>query len=244
VGLPRLNLPSVSERLGNVTDRLRGLVPQGLSGRIGLPHGLSAAGGLTLPYKLAVVAVMMLVAGGTLVTFGSAGAETAAVGSPTATSASAALPGTSEVAPRVEGQVMPGNSYDYTPDTSILSADDLLASLKLTDYSPKSDDNNSDDDNKKNDDNNNKKNDNKSSSTPTATPTQSASGGSTGNSGSSGGSTTNNGGSSSGGQTDPPKTDPPKTDPPKTDPPKEDPPKEDEKPIQCKLISKIDPNCH
>lgn len=182
MGFPRLNLPSVSERLGNVTDRLRGIMPQGLSGRIGFPHGLSAAGGLTLPYKVAVVAVMVLVAGGTLVTFGSAGAETAKVGG--STSEGSALPGTSEIAPRVEGQVVSGS---YSPGTSILSADDLLASLKLTDYSPKSDDDKSDDDKsdddkKKSDDK--KSNDNKNSATPAGTPssTPSASGGTSGSS--------------------------------------------------------------
>jgi hypothetical protein len=151
-----------------VPERLRSIhVPGALSGRVSFSNGLSAAGGLTLPYKLAVVAVMMLVAGGTLVTFGSAGAETASVtgvdGSTTTTTvAGSILPGTSEATPRVEGQVLPETTYDFTPDTSILSADDLLASLKLTDYSTDADDKSDDD---KSDDDDDKKNDDKKSST-------------------------------------------------------------------------------
>jgi hypothetical protein len=172
VGLPRPDFARLTERFSNlrVSERLRSIhVPDALSNRVGFSNGLSAAGGLTLPYKLAVVAVMMLVAGGTLVTFGSAGAETAPVsgvdGSPTTTVAGSVLPGTPEATPRVEGQVLPQTTYDFTPDTSILSAGDLLASLKLTDYSTdaddKSDDDKSDDD-KKDDD---KKDDDKKSST-------------------------------------------------------------------------------
>jgi hypothetical protein len=174
VGLPRPDFARLTERFSNlrVSERLRSIhVPDALSNRVGFSNGLSAAGGLTLPYKLAVVAVMMLVAGGTLVTFGSAGAETAPVsgvdGSPTTTVAGSVLPGTPEATPRVEGQVLPQTTYDFTPDTSILSAGDLLASLKLTDYSTDADDKSDDDDDKKDDDksDDDKKNDDKKSST-------------------------------------------------------------------------------
>jgi hypothetical protein len=104
-------------------------VPEGtwfksaLAGRFGTMPGLSATGALAWPYKIAVVAVMAIVACGTLVTFGSAGAET-----PTSTDVSA-LPGSDEASPTVEGQVIP-------PTTSLLNADDLMSSLNLTDYSP------------------------------------------------------------------------------------------------------------
>ena len=157
MGLPRPDFARLTERLSNVRvpERLRSIhIPDALSSRVNFSHGLSATGGLTLPYKVAVVAVMMLVAGGTLVTFGSAGAETTAVSGADGSSTVAvgsALPGTSEAVPRVEGQVLPATTYDFTPDTSILSADDLLANLKLTDYSKKSDDDKKSDDNKKTD---------------------------------------------------------------------------------------------
>src|SRR5688572_20218411 len=87
-----------------------------LAGRFGGMPGLSATGALAWPYKIAVVAVMAIVASGTLVTFGSAGAE-----APSSAEVSA-LPGSDEASPSVEGQVIP-------PSTSLLNADDLMASL-------------------------------------------------------------------------------------------------------------------
>lgn len=174
MGFPRPNLARLSDRLRTIhlPERMRALFPTSVSSRIGFPQGLSAAGGLTLPYKLAVVAVMMLVAGGTLVTFGSAGAETTGVTGSTATATvGSAMPGTSEATPRVEGQILPQTTYDYSPDTSILSADDLLSNLKLTDYSPKSDDNKNDDDDNNNKSDDNKNDDDKKSSDSTKKPT-------------------------------------------------------------------------
>jgi hypothetical protein len=64
-----------------------------LAGKFGVMPGLSGTGTLAWPYKIAVVAVMTLVAGGTLVTFGSAGAETPA------SSEVSALPGRDEASP-------------------------------------------------------------------------------------------------------------------------------------------------
>ena len=104
-------------------------VPEGtwfksvLAGRFGTMPGLSATGALAWPYKIAVVAVMAIVACGTLVTFGSAKAETPSSG------AVSALPGSDEASPTVEGQVLP-------PSLALLNANDLLSSLNLTDYSP------------------------------------------------------------------------------------------------------------
>ena len=94
-----------------------------LAGRFGTMPGLSATGALAWPYKIAVVAVMAIVACGTLVTFGSAGAET-----PSSADGSA-LPGSDEASPRVEGQVIP-------PSTALLNSNDLMSSLNLMDYSP------------------------------------------------------------------------------------------------------------
>jgi len=94
-----------------------------LAGRFGTMPGLSATGTLAWPYKIAVVAVMAIVACGTLVTFGSAGAET-----PSSADVSA-LPGSDEASPRVEGQVVP-------PSTALLNSNDLMSSLNLMDYSP------------------------------------------------------------------------------------------------------------
>ncbi len=91
---------------------------------LGSMQGLSSTGALAWPYKIAVVAVMALVACGTLVTFGSAGAET-----PSSAERSA-LPGTDEARPSVEGQVLPPAS------AALLNSSDLLSSLNLTDYSP------------------------------------------------------------------------------------------------------------
>ena len=94
-----------------------------LAGKFGAMPSLSSTGALAWPYKIAVVAVMTLVAGGTLVTFGSARAETPS------SSQVAALPGSDEASPRVEGQVLP-------PSNSLLNGADLLSTLNLTDYSP------------------------------------------------------------------------------------------------------------
>ena len=95
-----------------------------LAGKFGRMPGLSATGALAWPYKIAVVAVMALVACGTLVTFGSAGADTPS------SAEVAALPGTDEASPSVEGQVLPPQNQ------ALLNSQDLLASLNLTDYTP------------------------------------------------------------------------------------------------------------
>jgi hypothetical protein len=94
-----------------------------LAGRFSSMPGLSSTGALAWPYKIAVVAVMAIVACGTLVTFGSAGAET-----PSSSKVSA-LPGSDEASPTVQGQVVP-------PSNSLLNGADLLSTLNLTDYSP------------------------------------------------------------------------------------------------------------
>jgi hypothetical protein len=95
-----------------------------LAGRFSAMPGLSATGALAWPYKIAVVAVMAIVACGTLVTFGSAGAET-----PSSSKVSA-LPGSDEASPTVEGQVIPPSN------NTLLNGADLLSTLNLTDYSP------------------------------------------------------------------------------------------------------------
>ena len=141
----------------------------GLS-RLGSMPGLSSTGALAWPYKVAVVAVMALVACGTLVTFGSAGAETPS------SAEVAALPGTDEASPSVEGQVLPPTNQ------ALLNSDDLLSSLNLTDYSPDdttafslfdddedNDDENTDDDN--DDETEKKKSSTKTTSTPKPTAT-------------------------------------------------------------------------
>jgi hypothetical protein len=122
---------------------------------------VSSTGSLTWPYKIAVVAVMALVACGTLVTFGTAGAETAASNAETA-----ALPGTDEASPQVQGQVMP-------PSQSLLTSQDLLSTLNLTDYSPGDTTvTDSSDDSDNSDDHKNKK---KPTSRATTRPTSKAS---------------------------------------------------------------------
>jgi cell division septation protein DedD len=92
--------------------------------RVNIESMRSSQGALAWPYKVAVVGVMSLVACGTLVTFGTAGAE------PSDSSVdAAALPGTNEASPQVQGQVLP-------PAQSLLTSQDLLSTLNLTDYSP------------------------------------------------------------------------------------------------------------
>jgi outer membrane biosynthesis protein TonB len=93
--------------------------------RFGAVPGLHSTGALAWPYKIAVVAVMALVACGTLVTFGSAGAETKQGSSETT-----ALPGSDEANPIVEGQVLPPTN------DALLNSTDLLSTLNLTDFSP------------------------------------------------------------------------------------------------------------
>lgn len=61
--------------------------------------GAGPAGSVPLGFKLVVVNVMMLVAGGTLVTFGTADAQTAA-----APQAASHVPAGTEVSPRVESE--------------------------------------------------------------------------------------------------------------------------------------------
>ncbi len=112
--------------------------------RFGAVPGLHSTGALAWPYKIAVVAVMALVACGTLVTFGSAGAET-----PVNSSEAAALPGSDEANPIVEGEPLP------PPSDALLNSTDLLSTLNLTDYSPDDTtflDLSDDDDDDKNDD--------------------------------------------------------------------------------------------
>jgi outer membrane biosynthesis protein TonB len=128
-----------------------------LAGRFSAMPGLSSTGALAWPYKIAVVAVMAIVACGTLVTFGSAGAETPS------SSRVSALPGSDEANPTVQGQVVP-------PSSSLLNGADLLSTLNLTDYSPGDTDlslfdDNSDDNSDSDSDNNTKK------PSPTPTPT-------------------------------------------------------------------------
>jgi outer membrane biosynthesis protein TonB len=119
---------------------------------------LSSTGSLSLPYKIAIVAVMALVACGTLVTFGTAGAETAG-----SSSDAAALPGTDEASPQVQGQVLP-------PSQSLLTSQDLLSTLNLTDYSP-ADTTVVDDSDNSDDDSDNKNNNKKKSTKPAAKAT-------------------------------------------------------------------------
>ena len=128
-------------------------------GRFGGMPSMSATGTLAWPYKIAVVAVMTLVAGGTLVTFGSAGAETPG------SAEISALPGSDEASPSVEGQMF--------PSTALLSGADLLSSLNLTDYSPSNtDDALSDGDDEESDDDDGDE-DTEANATPSTTGTQS-----------------------------------------------------------------------
>ena len=150
-------------------------VPEGtwfksaLAGRFRTMPGLSATGALAWPYKIAVVAVMAIVACGTLVTFGSAGAET-----PSSADISA-LPGSDEASPSVEGQIIP-------PATSLLNANDLMSSLNLTDYSPgdnpfelpEDEDNDDNDDSDDGDEDSAKKPTSPTSRNPTTSPTTSS----------------------------------------------------------------------
>jgi cell division septation protein DedD len=137
-----------------------------LAGRFGAMPGLNGTGALAWPYKIAVVAVMALVASGTLVTFGSAGAET-----PSSAEVSA-LPGSDEASPTVEGQVM--------PNTGLLNSADLMSSLNLTDYSPDGtldlslfDDEDGDDSDEDSDDSDEDTTTASSTPTPTSNPTTS-----------------------------------------------------------------------
>lgn len=149
MGLPQIDFrvpegtwlkSALAGRFGTISDRIAAM-----PGLRAMPS-LRGTGALAWPYKIAVVAVMALVACGTLVTFGSATAET-----PSASANVAALPGSDEANPIVEGQVLP------PPSPALLNSADLLASLNLTDYSPDDtttfslsddddDDNDSDDD--------------------------------------------------------------------------------------------------
>jgi hypothetical protein len=129
-----------------------------LAGRFSSMPGLSSTGALAWPYKIAVVAVMAIVACGTLVTFGSAGAET-----PSSSKVSA-LPGSDEASPTVQGQVVP-------PSSSLLNGADLLSTLNLTDYSPENGDLSLFDDNSDDDSDSDSDDTKKPSSTPTPKPT-------------------------------------------------------------------------
>ena len=122
-----MGLPQIDFRVPEATWFKSALTGRfgGLTGRFSAMPGLSSTGVVAWPYKIAVVAVMALVACGTLVTFGSAGAETAS-----ASAQAGALPGSDEARPTVEGQVVPPFN------TGLLNSADLLSTLNLTDYSP------------------------------------------------------------------------------------------------------------
>jgi len=184
-------------------------VPEGtwfksvLAGKFGVMPGLSATGALAWPYKIAVVAVMALVAGGTLVTFGSAGAET-----PTSSQA-AALPGTDEASPSVEGQVLP-------PNNALLNGADLLSTLNLSDYGPGegatlslSDDDDEDSDDNGDEDNKSDTKKKPAATKPTPKPSNSTDGGSDNGGSDDGGS--DDGGSDGGGSTPSPTPTPTQT---------------------------------
>ena len=122
-----MGLPQIDFRVPEATWFKSALAGRfgGLAGRFSTMPGLSSTGALAWPYKIAVVAVMAIVACGTLVTFGSAEAET-----PSQSAEPAALPGSDEVGPTVEGQVIP------PPSAALLNSADLLSTLNLTDYTP------------------------------------------------------------------------------------------------------------
>ena len=136
-----------------------------LAGKFATMPGLGSTGALAWPYKIAVVAVMALVACGTLVTFGSAQAETPS------SADLAALPGTDEANPSVEGQVLPPTSQ------GLLNANDLLSSLNLTDYTPGDDDLSLfDDDDGEDSEDSDEDNDDSESTKPKPTPSSSTAG--------------------------------------------------------------------
>lgn len=122
-----MGLPQIDFRVPEATWFKSALAGRfgGFAGRFSAMPGLSSTGALAWPYKIAVVAVMAIVACGTLVTFGSAEAET-----PSQSAEPAALPGSDEVGPTVEGQVIP------PPSAALLNSSDLLSTLNLTDYTP------------------------------------------------------------------------------------------------------------
>lgn len=176
-----MGLPQIDFRVPEATWFKSALAGRfgGLAGRFSAMPGLSSTGALAWPYKIAVVAVMALVACGTLVTFGSAEAET-----PLQSAEPAALPGSDEVGPTVEGQVIP------PPSAALLNSEDLLSTLNLTDYTPydigdlsSNDDDNDDDNDNDNEDttddikkklaaNKPTTTPNTGTKTPTPTPTQ------------------------------------------------------------------------
>jgi len=198
VGLPQLDfrVPEgtwLKSALAGKLARMPGL------SRLGSMPGLSTTGALAWPYKVAVVAVMALVACGTLVTFGSAGAET-----PSSAEVSA-LPGTDEASPRVEGQVLPPTNQ------TLLNSQDLLSSLNLTDYSPEDTTtfSLSDDDDESDEDNDDESTTSDTKKKPAATkPTPKPTGSSDGGSDNGG---SDDGGSDDGGSTPTPSPTPTQT---------------------------------
>jgi outer membrane biosynthesis protein TonB len=139
----------ITSRLSDVLSKMSG--PPRLSG-LTLPSPFSANGGIPIVYKGIVVTVMAIVASGTLVTFGTAGAEEV----PMARSG-AQIPAASEANPVVEGQPLPAGL-----DPSIFASSPLLSAIDLTgasaaDFSSFDDDDDSGNKNK----NKNKKNKNK-----------------------------------------------------------------------------------
>jgi hypothetical protein len=192
MGLPQLDfrVPEATWFKSALAGRF-GKMP--LAGKFATMPGLGSTGALAWPYKIAAVAVMALVACGTLVTFGSAQAETPS------SAELAALPGTDEANPSVEGQVLPPTSQ------GLLNANDLLSSLNLTDYTPGDDDLSlfDDDDGEDSEDSDE---DNDDSESTKSTPTPKASSSST--AGNSDDGDSDDGGSDDGGSTPTPEPEP------------------------------------
>jgi hypothetical protein len=197
-----MGLPELDFRVPEATwfkSALAGkLAKMPLAGKFATMPGLGSTGALAWPYKIAVVAVMALVACGTLVTFGSAQAET-----PSSADV-AALPGTDEANPSVEGQVLPPTS------PALLNANDLLSSLNLTDYTPGDasdlslfdDDEDSDDEDSDEEDSGEDNESSSKQSTPSPTPSSSSDGGDDGSDDGSDDGGTDDGGSDDGGSDD------------------------------------------
>lgn len=135
----------ITSRLSAVLSKMSGL--PGLSG-LTLPSAFSANGGIPIVYKGIVVTVMAIVASGTLVTFGTAGAEEV----PMARSG-AQIPAASEANPIVEGQALPAGL-----DPSIFASSPLLSTIDLTDASAADFSSLDDDDDDSNSKNKNKHN--------------------------------------------------------------------------------------
>jgi hypothetical protein len=112
----------ITSRLSDGLSKMSGI--PGLSG-LALPSAFSANGGIPIVYKGIVVTVMAIVASGTLVTFGTAGAEEVPMAS-----SGAQIPAASEANPVVEGQPLPVGL-----DPSLFASSPLLSTIDLTDAS-------------------------------------------------------------------------------------------------------------